>query len=80
MPHPMLPLLNAYARAFERHEESCLELGHATALHEGPRKRHDAKHRDALERARAEYRETSCALRAARGAILDMLETEARKA
>lgn len=72
----MLALVNAYARAFEAHEESCIELGHAMATHDGPRKARKAPHREALERARARYRETSCDLRLTRGDILSQLESE----
>jgi hypothetical protein len=69
-------IIDAYADAFEAHETSCVDYGVAVAVHDGPRKRRDATHRAALESARARYRETSDAVRAARGAILAALESD----
>jgi len=65
-------LIDAYADAFDAHETSCVDYGSAVqAVHNGPQRR-DA-HRAALESARARYRETSTAVRDARGAILAAL-------
>lgn len=71
----LLPLIDAYADAFEAHEESVFNFAQAELLHGGPRQRRKAVHREALESASARYRETSRAIRAARSAILAALES-----
>lgn len=71
----LLPLINAYADAFEAHEESVFNFAQAELLHGGPRQRRKSAHREAMEAASARYRETSRAIREARGAILAALES-----
>lgn len=71
----LLTLVNAYADAFEAHEESVFNFAQAHLLHGGPRQRRKSAHREAMEAASARYRETSRAVREARGAILAALES-----
>ncbi len=71
----IIALVNAYADAFEAHEESVFNFAQAELLHGGPRQRRKGAHREAMEAASAQYRETSRAVRAARGAILAALES-----
>lgn len=68
-------LIDAYADAFEAHEESVFNFAQAHLLHGGPRQRRKSAHREAMEAASARYRETSHAIREAREAILAALES-----
>ena len=68
-------LLDAYADAFEAHEQAVYNFAQAQLLHGGPRQRRNSVHAAALEAASARCRETSRAIREARGAILAALES-----
>lgn len=68
-------LIGAYADAFEAHEQAVYNFAQAQLLHGGPRQRRNSVHAAALEAAAKRCRETSRAIREARGAILAALES-----
>ena len=74
LPRELRALVEAYADAFEAHEQSVFDYAQADLLHGGPRQQRSVEHRGPLEAASARYRETSGSVREARGAILAAIE------